>query len=142
MIALRPVERADLPILYEHQRDPVSVELADIASRDRETFEARWTDILADPEVLVRAITLDGEVVGHTVSFPLEGVRMVGYWLDGEHWGRGIVSEAFAQFLGLETRRPVYARTATHNAGSIRVLEKTGFAHHRDLPDGLEFVLA
>jgi RimJ/RimL family protein N-acetyltransferase len=142
LIALRPVEAADLPILFEHQRDQVSVELADVQPRDREAFDARWADILADPEVLVRAITLDDEVVGHTVSFPLEGVRMVGYWLDRGHWGRGIVSDAFAQFLRIETRRPVYARTARHNAGSIRVLQKAGFLHHRDLPDGLEFVLA
>jgi hypothetical protein len=57
LIALRPAAAADLPILFEHQRDPLSVELADVQPRDRETFEARWADILADPQVLVRAIT-------------------------------------------------------------------------------------
>jgi hypothetical protein len=29
LIALRRVEPADLSILYEHQRDPVAIELAD-----------------------------------------------------------------------------------------------------------------
>ncbi len=37
--------------------------------------------------------------------------------------------EALSQFLGhAEARRPLHAAIAKHNAGSIRVLKKCGFA--------------
>jgi RimJ/RimL family protein N-acetyltransferase len=112
-----------------------------VPSREREDFEARWASNLAHPEILLRTITFDGTVAGHVTSFPLDGVQMVGYWIERDLWGRGIVSEALAQFLEIEARRPLYARVAAHNAGSIRVLEKAGFERHRELPDGVEFML-
>ena len=42
-------------------------------------------------------------------------------------WGRGIASEALAEFLHLEQSRPLYAGVAPHNIASIRVLQKCGF---------------
>ncbi|MGV3486970.1 MAG: GNAT family N-acetyltransferase, partial [Tuberibacillus sp.] len=44
-----------------------------------------------------------------------------------EHWGKGIATDALKQFLSLVTIRPLYARAATDNIGSCRVLEKCGF---------------
>ena len=55
----------------------------------------------------------------------------LGYWLGEAHWGKGYAPEAInglladAAALGLS---PIRARVLAHNAGSIRVLEKTGFA--------------
>ena len=45
--------------------------------------------------------------------------------------GRGIATQALAQFTRQLTARPLFAHVAVHNAGSIRVLEKCGF--RRDL---------
>ena len=42
-------------------------------------------------------------------------------------WGRGIATEALTAFLRLEQTRPLHAGVATHNAASIRVLQKCGF---------------
>lgn len=52
---------------------------------------------------------------------------MVGYWVDRACWGRGIASRALAMFLDEVIARPLHARVATTNLGSIRVLEKCGF---------------
>ena len=52
---------------------------------------------------------------------------MIGYWLGREFWGRGIASAAVLLLLRFESTRPLIARVAKHNLGSIRVLEKAGF---------------
>lgn len=141
LVELRPVERTDLPIFFEQQRDPASVALATVPARDRAAFDAHWERMLADESVIVRSIRADDRTVGHALSFTLEGKRMVGYWLGREHWGRGIASEALLRLLELEPTRPVHARVAAHNTASIRVLEKAGFRVAEQLPDALEMVL-
>jgi RimJ/RimL family protein N-acetyltransferase len=55
------------------------------------------------------------------------GKPEVSYWLDKAYWGRGIATSALSAFLLLIQERPVYARVATDNAASLRVLEKCGF---------------
>jgi RimJ/RimL family protein N-acetyltransferase len=65
--------------------------------------------------------------VGHIASFDLEGHREVTYWIGREDWGRGIATRALQEFLLLEATRPLYARPASDNAASIRVLTKCGF---------------
>jgi RimJ/RimL family protein N-acetyltransferase len=66
-------------------------------------------------------------VAGNIVCFPREGKREVGYWLGQAYWGRGIATAALAALLREVTERPLYARVARTNVGSIRVLEKCGF---------------
>jgi RimJ/RimL family protein N-acetyltransferase len=54
----------------------------------------------------------------------------VTYWIGRQDWGQGIATRALKEFLtGIETTRPLSARAASDNAGSIRVLEKCGFTH-------------
>ena len=132
-IRLREVRDADLPILFEHQRDPESVAMADFPSRDHSAFFAHWAKIRADPVNMMRVIELaDGTVAGTVLSFPRDGVREVGYWIDRALWGRGIASRALMAYLAIERIRPLYAGVAKHNAGSIRVLEKCGFRPHHE----------
>ena len=52
---------------------------------------------------------------------------MVTYWIDRAVWGRGIASRAIALFLEVVQSRPLYARAASDNVGSLRVLHKAGF---------------
>jgi len=125
---LRAVTKDDLPTLFEHQSDPESNRMAAFPPRDRDAFGAHWVKILADPKVLTRAISVDGVLAGYVLSFERFGKREVGYWIAREHWGRGIATRALAAFLLLDPVRPLYARVATHNTGSIRVLQKCGFA--------------
>ena len=56
-----------------------------------------------------------------------DGDPELSYWLGKEFWGRGIATQALALFLDVVSVRPVYARVAKDNVGSIRVLEKNGF---------------
>lgn len=126
-ITLRPVIESDLPIFFEQQNDPVANEMAAFAARDREPFMAHWEKILVNPSNIIRTILQNGEVAGNISSFDMDGKREVGYWLGRDFWGKGIASQALAQFLKLEPTRPLYGYAAKHNIGSQRVLEKCGF---------------
>lgn len=139
-ISLREVRDADLPALFEHQRDPESVRMADFPARDHDAFLAHWARIRADDVNLLRTIEIDGQVAGTVLSFPRDGVREVGYWIDRALWGRGIATRALAAFLEVERTRPLYAGVAKLNAGSVRVLEKCGFRHHHETEG--DFILA
>jgi RimJ/RimL family protein N-acetyltransferase len=124
---LREVAESDLDALYAQQADPASSAMAGVPSRDRAAFEAHWRRILADDTTVIRVIDLDGEAVGHVLSWPAEGRRYIGYWVAREFWGRGLASGALAALVALLQERPLYALVSTDNGGSIRVLEKNGF---------------
>ncbi len=126
-VLLRDVEPDDLPIFFEHQRDPVALALVVFRSRERAEFDEHWAKILADDTCLKQTIVADGQVAGNIGSFGRDGKREVGYWIDRALWGRGIMSEALAAFLRLEQSRPLYAGVAPHNVASMRVLQKCGF---------------
>jgi RimJ/RimL family protein N-acetyltransferase len=126
-VQLRDVEMGDLPSFFEHQRDPEAVAMVVFKSRDRAAFDAHWAKILADETSLKKTVVVDGQVAGNVVSFVLEGVRQVGYWIDRAYWGRGVATAALSAFLKIEERRPLYAGVARHNVGSLRVLQKCGF---------------
>jgi len=70
----------------------------------------------------------DGQVVGNIVSFLADGERGVGYWIGRQHWGRGHATRALADYVAEVPERPLHARVAEHDAGSLRVLAKCGFA--------------
>ncbi len=127
-VVLREVAEADLPVFFEHQRDPDATRMAAFPARDRDAFLAHWTRILSDPGCVTRTILVGGEVAGNIGSWEDSGERLVGYWIGQRYWGRGVASRALAEFLRLLPARPLYARVAKHNRASLRVLEKCGFA--------------
>lgn len=126
-VILRDVIPSDLPIFFEHQRDPISNEMAAFPARDKEAFYAHWEKVMVNENNLIKAILFDGVVAGMILSFEMEGQREVGYWLGREFWGKGIASEAMRLVLPSISVRPLYAHVAKHNIGSRRVLEKSGF---------------
>lgn len=131
-LQLRPTTPADLRVLHALEMDQASNTLAGTKPRDWPTFQARWAEILADPDgsitgVTPRVIMADGALVGAINISPHDGADSIGYWIDRKHWGRGFASRAVALMLSEFTRRPLYATTAGHNLPSIRVLEKHGF---------------
>ena len=141
-VVLREVVEDDLPILFEHQIDPVAYGMAGFTPRDRDAFMEHWRrNILGDPGTENRTIVCDGEVVGYVVCFDRDGKREVGYWIARKHWGRGIATEALAQFLAGVTERPLYAGVFKGNPGSIRVLEKCGFRVTSEEGDDVLLVL-
>lgn len=129
-VALRDLEDADLDLIFDQMRDPEAVRMAAFTAKDpddRAAFDAHMRKIRTAPQVLNRAVTLDGEFVGTIASFVIDGHTEVTYWIDRRHWGAGIASRALELLLKLETTRPVYARAASDNQGSLRVLAKAGF---------------
>ncbi len=126
-VALRDVQASDLALFFEHQRDPVAVAMVAFRSRDAAAFAEHWAKLMADSSKLKKAIVVDDLVVGHIGSWPSDGKREIGYWIDRAFWGRGIATKALSAFLRLEKTRPLYAGVAKHNAASIRVLQKCGF---------------
>ena len=126
-VHLREVTESDLPIFFEHQRDPEANRMAAFPPRDRDAFMAHWTKIMAGDTAILRTVVLDGQVAGNLVSWERDGRRMVGYWIGREYWGRGVATTALSEFLRQTEERPLYAHVAKHNVASIRVLEKCGF---------------
>lgn len=129
-ITLRPVRVADDDVLFEQMRDPEAVWMAAFTRRDpgdRAAFGAHRARIRARPDVVERAIIRDGLLVGSIASFVMDGETEITYWVDRAHWGRGIASRALELFLEEMPARPLFARVASDNAGSLRVLGKAGF---------------
>jgi RimJ/RimL family protein N-acetyltransferase len=130
-VVLRDVVDGDLPTFFKHQLDPVANHMAAFTRKDpsdRTAFDAHWAKIRADANVTIRTILHHGRVAGHVACYGPPDEREITYWIDREHWGQGIATEAVRQFLRLLSSRPLFARVAADNLGSKRVLEKCGFA--------------
>ena len=140
-VRLREVEDDDLPVFFEHQRDPESTALAGLPARDRAAFDAHWEKIRRDPASTIRTVVADGAVAGNVLSFVQSGKPVVGYWIGREHWGRGIATRALAAFVREVAARPLYATVALGNAPSVRVLEKCGFTLAGEVEESGERVL-
>src|SRR5215208_3777451 len=59
-VLLRDVAEGDLPVFFEHQRNPVASRMADFPPRNWDAFVAHWTKILADETVLREPSSLTG----------------------------------------------------------------------------------
>lgn len=126
-VRLRDVHEADLPIFFEHQRDPDATEMAGFPARAWDAFMAHWAKILADATTINQTILVDEQVAGNIACWEQHGERAVGYWIGKSFWGRGVASAALAMFLRHVAARPLHAHVVRHNHASMRVLEKCGF---------------
>jgi RimJ/RimL family protein N-acetyltransferase len=127
---LRPVSPSDLPIFFDQQLAPEANFMAAFTSKDptdRAAFDAHWAKVLADEGITIRTILYEGKVAGSVLCHSWDGDPELSYWLGMEFWGKGIATQALALFLDVVRVRPLYARVAKDNVGSIRVLEKNGF---------------
>jgi RimJ/RimL family protein N-acetyltransferase len=126
-LALRAVRDDDISAFFGHQRDERAVAMAGFPAQNREQHRAHWDRIRGDESVVTRTITEGGLVASNIVSWLEDGCREIGYWVDPQHWGRGIASRALLLFLEELGERPLTAHVAAHNVASIRVLERAGF---------------
>ena len=129
-VQLREVIEPDLAVFFEQQQDEVANQMAAFTPKDPadcDAFDDRWRRIFADTTLVKRAILHDGKVVGSIVCHNWFGEREIAYGVDRAHWGKGVASGALAMFLEEVLERPLFARAAVDNLGSIRVLEKCGF---------------
>jgi RimJ/RimL family protein N-acetyltransferase len=128
-ITIREVESSDLETFYEHQLDPEAIRMAAFVCedpKDKVAFDAHWDKILNSSQITKRTIVAEGQVAGHISCYPHGENIEVTYWLGREFWGRGLATQALNSMLHLVGERPIFARAATDNIGSIRVLQKCG----------------
>jgi RimJ/RimL family protein N-acetyltransferase len=129
-IGLRAVRDDDLDAIFDQMRDPVAVRMAAFTAEDpddRAAFDAHMQRLRTSPEILLFAITVDGGLAGTIGSFPVGDDTEITYWLNRSWWGRGIATRAVELLLDLLPVRPITARAASDNAGSLGVLRKAGF---------------
>lgn len=129
-VTLREVRDGDLPLFFSYMSDPEATRVAAFTSKDptdRAAFDAHWARIRAAEHILMRTVLADGVVVGNTGVYGPPDDRQVTYWIDRAHWGRGLATAALGALLGLVPERPLHARAAADNLGSVRVLQKCGF---------------
>ncbi len=129
-VRLRPVTDADADAAFEMMRDPEAVRMAAFTVADpddRAAFDTRWRRHLADPDIRMRAVEADSGFAGTVAAFTLDGDREVTYWIRRALWGRGIATAALMLLVAAEPTRPLHARVAEANRGSLRVLERAGF---------------
>lgn len=129
-VALRLIEDSDLDALFEQMRDPEAVRMAAFTAKDpddREAFDRHMAKLRTSPDITTRAVTRDGRLVGSIGCFVVEGDTEITYWIDRSAWGQGVAGAAVALFLDLIPVRPLYARAAGDNVGSLEVLRKAGF---------------
>ncbi|TDP97996.1 GNAT family N-acetyltransferase [Labedaea rhizosphaerae] len=128
---LRAVRDADLPVIFDLERDPEGVRMAAFTAADpsdRARFDEHWQRIRADAEIVARVVVDDdGVVLGHVAVFGPPAEREVTYWIGRSYWGRGVATAALRLLLAEVAERPLHARAAADNAGSARVLAKCGF---------------
>jgi RimJ/RimL family protein N-acetyltransferase len=128
--ALRPLEASDLDAIFEQMRDPESVRMAAFTPEDpsdRNAFDVHMATVMSSSENLFRAIIRDSRLVGTIASYISEGTTEVTYWIDRTCWGQGVATRALSLLLEEISLRPIRARAASDNVGSLRVLHKAGF---------------
>ena len=129
-VTLREVRDTDFPIFFTHQLDREANWMAAftvVDPSDRSAWDARWERLRQDDKICIRTVLGDGEVVGSILAYGEPGIREISYWIGKQHWGHGIATKAARIFIAEVGDRPIYARVAKDNLGSMRVLEKCGF---------------
>lgn len=129
-ITLRGVQENDLQVFFEHQQDQDANYMAAFTSQDpsdQELFSKYWRKILMDENIIKQTIIYEDKVVGNILCFEQFGEREVSYWIGRKYWGKRIATHALRKFLSYVSIRPLYARTAKDNIGSIKVLQRCGF---------------
>jgi RimJ/RimL family protein N-acetyltransferase len=129
-LSLRPLEDRDLDAIYQQVTDPEAIRMAAFTAEDwtdRRAFLDRMSRVRADTSASNFVIEADGAFAGTIASFRIDDQLEVTYWIDRAQWGKGIATGALQMLLAETAERPVFARAASDNIGSLRVLEKTGF---------------
>lgn len=130
-LILRGFVEDDLATFFAQQLDPDANTMAAFTTKDpsnRGTFTAHWNRIRRDPTVIIKTIVVAEDVVGYVSSYEEDGQPEVTYWLGKAYWGQGFATGALTAFLKTaNTKRPIYARVAQDNHGSLRILQKCGF---------------
>lgn len=124
---LRPFGQGDVPAILAQFNDPRVTQWLAALRQPFDIDEAEeFLTFAADPAQHVRALELDGDVIGG-----LSLGDALWYWLTPEYWGQGHMAGALRAALADHFADPVAPLTATcreDNAASVAVLQRLGFS--------------
>ena len=139
-LRVRSWRKDDLDALVRHANNPK------IAANLRDQFPHPYTRSAAvaylgevrvggNRDFLRRGVSRAKRSAGSASNWALDIARLsaeMGYWLGEPYWGRGLTTRAVLAtsewaFENYKLTR-IFAMAFSHNVGSMRVLEKTGFA--------------
>ncbi|WP_374969656.1 GNAT family N-acetyltransferase [Terrabacter sp. BE26] len=139
-MSVRPADDADAAALLAYKRRP---QCQAYVARTVDTLDetrALIADRLSQPDSLLCAVVLDGQVVGDIGGRTYRPESLgpepavhdfyLGYTINPDHWHQGLASAATALLItalhdaGI---RRIVAKTFAENAASIRVLTKNAF---------------
>ncbi|GAA1059805.1 GNAT family N-acetyltransferase [Agromyces bracchium] len=131
VVTLRATRAGDRDELFRIQLDPEANRMAAFTAvdpSDRAAYDAHVAKFADRVDYDARTVRCDGRIVGSVARWidAETGMPEITYWIDREHWGRGIATRALRLFLDTQPR-PVRARAAADNAASVAVLAKLGF---------------
>lgn len=134
-LLLRPITINDKKNIAKNANDKeISNNTMTIPFPYTEDDAEEWINSLLEPSNnLVWGITIDNEVIGAIgIHKIVENHKAeIGYWLGRTYWNKGYMTEALNAIIkyGFEQLKLVrlYANVFTHNMGSAKVLEKSGF---------------
>ncbi|CRZ35581.1 putative acetyltransferase [Herbinix hemicellulosilytica] len=142
-LILRPFTETDLDDLYEYAQSPnVGPNAGWKPHESPDESKAILKDFMENDEVLAIVWKENNKVIGsiglhNDVFRSIDNVKMMGYVLSEDYWGRGITTEAAKAVLKYAfTDLGLYMVTIRHypfNIRSKRVIEKCGFAYEGTL---------
>jgi ribosomal-protein-alanine N-acetyltransferase len=130
MIELSKTTKEDLESLFLFQTNEEGIWMAAFMPEDpfdKEAYMKKWTAIVENPDIRMRTLRLNNQIIGSVAHFEMFGTTHVAYWIDRPLWGKGFATEALRTFIAGSSVRPLFARVAWDNYGSQKVLEKCGF---------------
>ncbi len=135
-LVLRPFTTADAGAMFENWANDKEVTKFLTWTPHRNVEETRallavWEEESKRPDVYHWAITLQDEVIGDLALVAVRGENAhTGYCLSRKFWGKGIMSEAYAEVLRYLFEEVGFHRIesshAVNNPASGRVMEKCG----------------
>ena len=138
-LVLRPFTTADAEAMFENWANDKEVTKFLTWTPHRNVEETRallavWEEESKRPDVYHWVITLQGEVIGDLALVAVRGENAhAGYCLSRKFWGKGIMSEAYAEVLRYLFEEVGFHRIesshAVNNPASGRVMEKCGLRY-------------
>ena len=133
-LILRPVREEDRKEMHSILTDAQvkkTYMLPDFETEEQvEKLFLRFIQLSSHPERFVRAIALEGKLIGFLNDVGIENGKIeLGYVVSPDCWGRGYCTEALMgamEWLFEQGFREVVCGAFSENKGSIRVMEKAG----------------
>ena len=134
LVALTPLNLDELYHVFKRNLDRLDDIVIDIMVEDIDDFRSAYLATLnADPQTLFPfLIRYRGQTIGTVeVSHERSGAVRLGYLIDAEYEGRGIITHHLLKLIQ-QTDKPVEARIHENNARSMAVAERLGLVRDEE----------